>query len=408
MTKVLILIDNLDCGGAQELIYYYAKYINSKKFSFIICNLGLEGTYSQRLRSLGLKVYDLNSSQYNITVAFKVYRLVSKENISIIHSQFGKSHLIAPILGALLKKKVILHNHSGICDEHLLPYLKLKVFVKVYRTLLLWLFRWVDLAIGITEENKNEFIHFQPKLSSLFVTLHNGIAIETFQDTIKHKDTIKQQMRDELNIPEDAFVIGIVARLSYEKGHRYLLEAIKELKYNYPDVMLLVIGNGQEEKKLKLFSKQFHLDGSVRFLGERSDVPRLLTLLDLFVLSSVKEPFGLVLLEAMVMKVPIICSDSGGPKEIIENEVNGLKVSPRNVKDLSAKITQYIENVDQYHHLVEKGYETVCQNFDLKKIVLKLERIYEQVLKGLVNPEDLSIPPLSKEKPRPDKVPSIR
>ncbi len=383
--KILIIIDNLNIGGAQEVIYNYAKFINHNMFELIICNLSKQGVYSQRFKELNIKVYDMNSSMYDIFVFFKLPKIVKNEQVDIIHSQFGKSHLIAPILGRIYNKKVILHNHSGLSVETLQPYLKKKIFVRIYLILIIYLLKWIDLGIGITIENTNEIIQFNPELKKSCVTLYNGINLLKFDDSLLNKISISKQMRAQYNIPDDIFIIGNISRLSKEKDHKTLINAIEELSKIRSDFLVLIIGKGDEDLYLKQLCNSKKINKFIIFLGEQNNIPNHLAMFDIFVLTSLKEPFGIVLLEAMAMDVPVVTTSSGGPKEIIQNNINGFTFNPRDHKSLALILKNMIQLGRNGKPIDESEYKKVLARFNIYKIVSELEQHYINVLKSKLN-----------------------
>lgn len=145
-------------------------------------------------------------------------------------------------------------------------------------------------------------------------TLYNRINV----DAVEQQLHSREDARDRLNIPNDAWVIGTVGRLHPDKDQAVLLRSFAAARPNLPSNSLLVIcGKGRLEQDLKSLASQLNIASQVLFTGQILDARRLFRAFDVFVLSSAKEPFGMVLLEAMTAEIPVICSDGGGASEVV-------------------------------------------------------------------------------------------
>lgn len=146
-------------------------------------------------------------------------------------------------------------------------------------------------------------------------TLYNRIDIAAVQAS----QFDREQAREQLNLPQDAWVVGNVGRLHPDKDQATLIKGFAAGISSLPEQALLVIlGRGRLEKELKALAMQLNVSSRVMFIGEVPDAKRFFKAFDVFVLSSDHEPFGMVLLESMAAGVPVICSDCGGAKEVVQ------------------------------------------------------------------------------------------
>jgi len=200
------------------------------------------------------------------------------------------------------------------------------------------------------------------------VLLYNSIDINKFNNLTK-------------KLSRGSLVLGNVARLFPEqKGQDVLIKALKIVKTKYPDIMCYFAGDypdGKSEslEKLKLLADQEDVKANVEFLGNVVDVPAFLSKLDIFVLPSRVEGFGLALIEAMAANIPVIASDIDGPNEIIGNNEFGVLFKSEDYVDLADKIFYVIDNIDKID--TKKASSFVRNEFDIRIMTNKLYELYK-------------------------------
>jgi len=189
----------------------------------------------------------------------------------------------------------------------------------------------------------------------------------------------KEEIMNELNILSDNFIIGYLGRLDYsEKGIDILLEAFRLLSETNKNIFLLLIGNGKDENEIKSFISAHQLNAKV--FNSKKDIFNYYQLIDLFVLPSRIEPFGIVIIEAGIMKVPVIASNVDGIPELIEHEVNGLLFESGNVHDLKAKIIRVMNNPELARGYARNLYRKVNDSFTIERTIPLYEQIYQDVI----------------------------
>jgi len=199
------------------------------------------------------------------------------------------------------------------------------------------------------------------------VVMSNGVDLERF-----YPRSVSDGFRKELGIETEGPVIGTAGRMVPEKGQVYLIEALKYLREEWKGLKCLFIGEGHSLSKLKKVSSESGMDDICIFSGVRKDIELIYPALDLFVLPSLREPFGLVLLEAMASGIPVLATDSGGPSEFIESGVNGFLVVPRDSKALAEKITWILSNKERAGNIASEGLKVVERNFSVRKTAGKI------------------------------------
>jgi len=185
---------------------------------------------------------------------------------------------------------------------------------------------------------------------------------------------------EELGASGRSPILGTVARLTEQKGQRYLLESLAELRGRFPRLFCVFVGEGEARPELEALSVRLGLEDHVAFCGARRDVAVLLQGLDLFVLPSLFEGLPLALLEAMAAAVPVVATSVAGSSEVIEDGVNGRLVPPADVPALTEAIAAVFVNVEQARGMAAKGSETVADRYSIETIAGAYQGIYEAVL----------------------------
>ncbi len=190
-----------------------------------------------------------------------------------------------------------------------------------------------------------------------------------------------QENKKMRNLPMkiDGFILGTCARLTKRKGINYLIEAFQRIREKYKDIHLVIIGDGEDRKNLEKLVSQNNKD-YVHFLGSIPEASSYFSNFHIFVLPSLNESFGIVILEAMAQRIPVIATRVGGVREIIRDKETGILVAPKDVRSLVEAIIELLENEELRNKIRERGYTRYKENFTLEKMLEKTSKIYEEIL----------------------------
>jgi glycosyltransferase involved in cell wall biosynthesis len=185
-------------------------------------------------------------------------------------------------------------------------------------------------------------------------------------------------IRQNLYIPPDAPVLISVGRLSRQKGHRYLLEAMPSVLERFPQTVLLLVGDGLQRAELEQKSCALGIETSVRFLGTRDDVCQLLASADVFVLPSVSEGMPMALLEAMGMGVAVVASNLTGISDVVEDGRHGLLTPPGKPDSLAHAVIRLLENQALRVNLSQSGMQLVRQEYTVDRMCERYEALFHE------------------------------
>jgi glycosyltransferase involved in cell wall biosynthesis len=297
-----------------------------------------------------------------------VRRAILSAGIDLLHPHDNLSKILGGVAAATAGIPAVAHCHdllgTGFIDRMLLLAQRILM----------------DRVIAVSGSVQERFIQSGANLRQIR-TIENGIDVTRFNPG---KSALS---RAELSIPESHRVIGVIGMFDPVKGHVFLLRAIKRLQESgVKDLTCLIGGEGRLEAELKEYVRSAGMEGQVRFLGYRRDVPDLLALMDLVVMPSLRESFGMVALEAMAMKVPVIASRIGGLEEVVEHERTGLLVPPGDAAALAEAIRTLAEDPEMRRNMGEVGRQRVTEKFSIESTIRRTEALYLECLEGTPRP----------------------
>jgi glycosyltransferase involved in cell wall biosynthesis len=190
-------------------------------------------------------------------------------------------------------------------------------------------------------------------------------------------------VRKDLNIGKEDYLLGIVSVLRSWKGHVYLLEAFRALREKIPHLKLVIVGSGPQERNIRKYIEGNGLAGKVIMTGHREDVPQILKNLDLFILPSYSnEATSQVIPQAMSMGIPVIATSAGGIWEVVKDGETGKLVPPRDAPALSEAIFWAYQNREETRKMARKARELVLKDFTLARMIEKTGNVYRELLDG--------------------------
>jgi glycosyltransferase involved in cell wall biosynthesis len=365
---ILHLIVELSVGGAQSALLRLLGSLDRKRFTpQVACFYNSNSLVAQQIRALGILVTDLHMpSNYRIDAIFRLHRLLCRERIVILHTWMFHANLTGRITGWLANVPIVITsrrntNIGGNARE----------FIN----------RWTSCldqkVIAVSEAARQAEIFRAGVPAEKVITIYNGIDPAPYQIT-DHR--VAARLRQSLGIPANSLLIGTVSRLHPQKGIDCLLSALLPVRERFPEVRLLLAGDGELRPVLQTRAVELGLAETVIFTGMRTDIPEFLAALDLFVLPSLWEGLPNVLLEAMAARKAIVATAVGGTTELIRHGENGLLVPPQDTAGLSDAILNLLSDHNKRSQMGNMGYRRVCRDFSLTKMVKSTEAVYNELL----------------------------
>ncbi|EMO5256639.1 TPA: glycosyltransferase [Proteus mirabilis] len=361
--KIIHIITGLNNGGAEGVLYRLCKYDLAN--DHVVISLTTDGKYGSMLRDINVNVICLHLKSFSSTLPslIKLYKIIKKEKPYIVQTWMYHADLIGGIIAKLAGVKKIYWN---IRQTNLIKGKSKKTTILIAKICSKFSFFIPCKIICCASEAKKTHIDLGYKGKDM-VIIPNGFDFSQYKKS--HNDEIKKQ----LGIPQNSICIGMVARFDPQKNHLLLLDAFTRI-YKNKNIKLILIGSNitNNNKILVEYIKNKNIEKETILLGERKDIPDMMSLLDIHILSSsFGEGFPNVLVEAMASGTPCIATDVGDSRLIISEY--GWIIPPNNLNKLISALNSALS----IKELDNKKWEDICvackkhviSNYDIEKMV---------------------------------------
>lgn len=350
-------------GGAQESYTGLLLRLDRRKYEVRALSLS-SGSAVQRIRRLGLEV-DLIDETDDEAAVHELAAYLRRHEIDLVHAHMFRAEVIGTRAALAAGTPVIVATvHSS--------RVRSAEDVAALAALTPAMDRLIVPSAAIVAKVRAEGRGTAP-----FSVIPTGVDLSRFDGPAP-----PCTLRDEFQIPCEEVLVGVVARLEAEKGHRHLVAAMPAVLERAPRTWLAIVGEGSERAALEEQAGALPPDVRDRiiFTGLRDDISAVTGDLDIAVLPSMREAQGISILEAMARRKPVIASAVGGIPEVVTDGVDGLLVPPGDSAALADAIVRLARSPSLRERIGEAGYATVAQRFSIDAQVHGIEAIYDEEL----------------------------
>lgn len=359
----MLVTHDLAIGGLQQVIVNICRTINTDMFRVSVVCLKNLGPFAQDIEALGMKVHLIPQKRNGVDYLsfIKLARVFRQESVEIIHTHNTQPFIDGTLAGIMAGVKTIIHT------DHARDFPDKKRYMAA---------EWVAShcaykVVGVSEHTAENLKYYEKISSRKILVIPNGIDGSRFNTAID-----RDMKKRSLGITSTGPVIGLGVRLSEQKGIGYLLSAMPEIMRDFPEISLVIAGDGPIENALKQQAVALGIDGHVFFIGSRLDLPELLQIFDLYVLPSVWEGLPMVLLEAMAAGCPIIATDVGGNATAITNRFNGSLIKPKDPLALAKEIRQVLSDESLRAQYIRESRKIFEKQFSARIMTAAYEKLY--------------------------------
>ncbi len=382
-TKIAHIITKLELGGAQKTTLSLLRHLdeNDYEIHLITSPWGLlteEAFCIQGLRAFLVPALTSELNPLKDIISFlQILRYLRRRNISIVHTHSSKAGIIGRWAGRFAGVRFIFHTVHGW------PFhIETNILARFFYTLLEKITSWIttrlimvsdtDLKAGLKYVNKNR---------AKYVRISYGIESREFFNTNHIKKSKDTRLVSSLNIREDACVVGVICCFKPQKAPLDFVKVAKAVIDKGADVQFLSIGDGILRPAAEKMSLELGLNGNIKFLGWRKDIPALLSVVDILLLTSRWEGMPVVFFEALASGVPIIATDVGGASEVVKDGINGFLEKTGACEKLAEDVLSLAGNPEKRQTFSKVSRENFRDEFDIAYMTTRIENVYEQSIK---------------------------
>lgn len=388
MNKIVHIITRLDKGGSAQNTSLTCRELSRKYEMVLVHGLSFESRMTEQEKESvdqgikesvekGVRVIAIPSLVRRISplqdlkALFSLWRLLIRERPFIVHTHTSKAGILGRLAAKFAGVPIIIHTpHGHVFYGHFGPLIS-KFFLLTERLMA----RITDRMVSLTQAEKNDYVALSISSPEKVTTIHSGVDVDRFMNI---QVNIAEKKR-ELGLNSKGLMVGTVGWLLSIKGPMHLLKAMPYVWENHPETSLIFVGKGDLEKGLKEEARRMGVSDKVIFLGWRDDIPEIMQVLDVFVLPSLNEGMGRVLVEAMAAGKPVVASSVGGILDLVKEGQNGFLAEPGDEKGLAIAIRKLLDDKKMRDEMGERGRE-MATKFSVEKMVEKIDVLYESLL----------------------------
>lgn len=367
-THVCQLVQGLAVGGLEIMVLNLVSGLDSSRFRSTVCCFDTLGSLAGEARARGVDVHLLTRARgVDWRYPFRLAGFLRRQCVDVLQAHNPTAFFYGALAGRLARVPCVVYTEHG---RDLSAGWKVRLAHRV-------LARLVDRVVAVGEHGRR-LLESEGVPATRITRIYNGIDPAPYAGAARPEHRLAA--RAALGLPGESPVVGIVARLDPIKNHEGLLRAFALVLDRLPSAILLVVGDGPPRAELEALARALGLAEAARFLGTRSDIPRVLAALDLFVLPSHSEGLSLTLVEASAAARPIVATDVGGNGEVVEHGVSGLLVPRADVPALANALVSLLADAPRARAMGAAGRARFERQFTLASMVGGYASLYTDCL----------------------------
>lgn len=381
--RVLFTTAHLGTGGIARILVRTLPRFDPSRVEPHLCHFIPVNAFEDELRMSGITSVNLGHERpwQAPRTLWRLIQLVRSLGVELIHSNHALDHLFASVAARVTGVPLVRTLHATISSDSNPRWWSRRLGFSSRGWMgELLLNAGVDRFIAVSRAVQDSWSSFQNVPISKTEVVYSGVPVEDFEGTVSWESI--EELRTELKISSESPVLLNVGRLHKEKGQRYLVPMMAALQDCHPEATLLIAGEGEERHALEAAIAAAGLGHKIKLLGNRTDIPDLLALADVFVFSSIKEGLPIAALEACAAGKPLVGASIDSLREVIEPGLNGLLVEPRNPKELARAVADLLSDPHTRRKMGRAASDIARRRFNLDRSVIELEEIYRATIAG--------------------------
>lgn len=371
------MITELPVGGAQDNTLLTVEHLDKEKYDVTLLS-SPGGSWVGRAQSIPNVRVVLNTKLQrrihpisDLVAVWMIYRHLRREQYDIVHTHSSKPGVLGRIAAWIAGVPIVVHTIHGFPFNDYMNGITRRFFILLEKLASMC----ARKLITVSNLNQQKAIELKLASPEKFVNIYSGIDLGHFA-----KEVSIARKKEELGIPDNHFVVGTVGRLSPQKAPHYFIKAVASVVRDIPNVTCLLAGDGELRPGLEKLANELGLRSNIRFLGERNDIPEVLSVLDVFVLSSLWEGLGRALTEAMAMAKPVVATAVEGVPELVNDHHTGILTPPKDSISLAEGIKELLCDRKLAKKLGQNAQQKVLRDFSVETMIEKIDDLYDQLI----------------------------
>lgn len=374
--RVMHLNAPLTIAGAEKVILTYLEHADRQSYdvsvaSFINPVRCPDNPFPAAVESLGVRFLPIPICRsIDFRDIGKLIRVLKKNRVEILHTHGYRADLIGFLAARYCRLKLVSTVHG---------WMPLSGKLCLYETLDRWVLGRFDKVIVVSRPLAESLGRLWKRKNSVTL-ITNAVSVKdvVFSDVDKSK--LRAAIRREFYFQENDYVVGVIGRLSSEKGIAHFLDGFSLMVGKSPGLKALIVGDGPERSQLTAQAEALGILDNIKFIGFRQDINAIFQAIDVLVLPSLTEGIPIVVLEAFVQRVPVIASNVGGLPEIIEDGLNGLLVPPGEPERIVQALNKLMTDVPLKNSIVHTAHQLALERFNPYSWASKIEALYSKLV----------------------------
>ena len=369
--RVFFLVDSLHVGGTETQAVELARRLDPARYEVTLGCLRVRGPLLARLEGSAVAIRECYpaggvDSPSGIYEMIRLARFLRRNHFHVVHTHDLWSNLLGIPAGRLARVPVVISSRRDLA--HLAWYTPRR------RKILRHLQSLSSAVLVNSGQIREQLVREDGFSPELIRVVHNGVDLEGFRNVMADRKRLFP------GLEHCKLVVNVANMHSDIKGQPTLIKAAAEVCAKFPEARFVLAGDGARRAEFELMAAELGLKQNCLFLGQSQDVPELLACCDIAVLPSKAEGFPNALLEYMAAGLPIVATDVGGNREIVQHGVNGLLASAENPDTLAKSILYLLENPAVASELAYAGRERVRKDFSFERLIANVDAMYTELL----------------------------
>lgn len=374
--NLLYVITKLELGGAQKQLLSLIKHLNKQRYNLSLITaqdgpLVDEALSIRDLRLIKSKFLERPINLLKDFLAFcQIYSFIKKNKIDIVHTHSSKAGIIGRWAARLARVKIIIHTVHGWS------------FNQYQNCFLRWIIILLErLTSGITDSLIVVSRHDCQKGLDNHIGGKHKYKLIRYGIEYKEFTQLDKDLREESGIGARDLLIGMISCFKPQKSPQDFIKLASLVNKVIPQTKFLLVGDGVLGKRIEKLISKFNLEEKVVLTGWRDDIPRILSAIDVFVLTSLWEGLPISALEAMAASLPVIITDTGGVREIVFEGKTGFLVSCGDVNAMAGKLICLLRDKDLRRWIGQNAKHSLGSDFSLEDMIKNTENFYQDLIK---------------------------